>query len=916
MPSSTTLETLVLEIDSSAVKANEGIGRTIGSLRSLARAVGTVLPGLREMNRELLKTSRMKIPNIGGSITRGAGRTSKALTTEEIRAWQAQSRPTITNNLGAANMIPDSELRRLHPEWFTTESQRAANALANARPGGQASWVQDTKQAVVGFNQVANAQERCASASRAVKRAASEAKTGINEVGNTAEKNKQKVSGFSKGMSTVSRIFKTMLIRTVIRNMIKAFGEAWNAAYEFSRKMGGSFATAVDRAHTMLTDVGVSLVQTIAPAFEAIIPIIKVVSDAIQYLCQGIQDLFRWFGLVSDVTNANTASIGKYTNAAGKGNKATKNMLASWDQLNVIQSKGGSGNSGASYKPGSLKNIVSTETGAIMQMVVGESMLAIGLILACTGHIGLGIGAIAIGAAAIVKTLTVDWKKLPNEVKNTITGIMTVAGTAMIATGLIVCAANLPLGIAMIAAGAANLGIAAALNWDGIVERLNGIMAEIGAFFVNTWTDIKSAIGRAWGAVSRWWTDNISTPIANAWGSVKQFFIDLWGSAETGTGIAGWASNAWKDVSKWWETNVTANIEKEGVWGGVKGFFTGVFDTVKTHATNAWDTVNDWMDENIGTSFRKAWSSVTGVFESIFGTTEQPDTVVGMIHGAFQDVEEWWTTNIKGNVDNAWKGVSDFFSNLFGSTEQPDSIVGMVHGAWQDVSEWWKTNVTEKVKEQGAWGGVVGFFEGIIGDSETGLEGLFNGLWTNVSLLWGNIVGNLESAWSTVGTWFHDNVTMPVGNFFVDCINGIIDGINWVIKQLNKLNITLWDGSKIGISGIGELEHVQKIKPIGQNANGAYGIPRGDLFVANEAGAELIGSMNGKTTVANQGQIIEGIQKGVRDANADQNELLRQQNELLRQILRKRTEFNPRPSAAWGEFISQSSDMWLGMTGG
>ena len=909
MPSSTTLETLVLEIDSSAVKANEGIGRTVGSLRSLAKAVGTVLPGLREMNRELLKTSRLKIPNIGGSITRGA---RKPKTPSVIPETAGKFIPSTPYNLDPKfwnSLDPQSQkvfekvYRYQYHQQQLADQQRRQAELDQRRKIFNDSLKQ---------NPVTGTQELTTAA-----KAAKETATGIREIGENAEKSKPKVSGFAKSMGMVGRIFKTMLIRTVIRSLIKSFTEAWNAAYEFSKKMGGSFSTAVDRAKTMLTDVGVSLVQTIAPAFEAIIPVLKVVTDAIQYLCQGIQDLFRWFGLVSDVTNANTASIGKYTNAAGKGGKATKNMLASWDQLNVIQSKGGSGGSGgASYKPGSLKNIVSTETGAIMQMIVGESMLAIGLILACTGHIGLGIGAIAIGAAAIVKTLTVDWKKLPDNVKNTITGIMTVAGTAMIALGLIVCGANLPLGIGMIVAGAANLGIATALNWDGIVERLNGIMADIGAFFVNTWTDIKSAIGRAWGAVSRWWTDNISTPIANAWDSVKTFFVNLWGSAETGTGIAGWASNAWKDVSTWWETNVTANVEKEGVWGGVKGFFTGIFDTVSTHATNAWNTVNDWMDENIGTSFRTAWGSVKGVFESIFGTTEQPDTVVGMIHGAFQDVEEWWTTNIKGNVDSAWKGVSTFFKDLFGTTENPDSVVGRIHGAWQDVSEWWNTNVTEKVKENGAWGGVVGFFEGIIGDSETGLEGLFNGLWTNISLLWGNIVGNLESAWSTVGTWFHDNVTMPVGNFFVDCINGIIDGINWVIKQLNKLNITLWDGSKIGISGIGELDHVQKIKPIGQKANGAYGIPRGDLFVANEAGAELVGTMNGKTTVANQGQIIEGIQKGVRDANADQNELLRQQNDLLRQILRKRTEINPRPSAAWGQFISESSDLWTGMTGG
>lgn len=911
MPSSTTLETLVLEINSSAVKANEGIGRTIGSLRSLARAVGTVLPGLREMNRELLKTSRMKIPNIGGSITRGARKPKTPSVIPEtagkfIPQTPYNLDPKFWNSLdpGSQKVFEKVYRYQYHQQQLADQQRRQAELDARRQKFDESMKTNP----VVGTKELTQAAT-----------AAKETATGIKEIGDNAEKSKPKVSGFAKSMGMVSRIFKTMLIRTVIRALIKSFTEAWNAAYEFSKKMGGSFATAVDRAKTMLTDVGVSLVQTIAPAFEAIIPILKVVTDAIQYLCQGIQELFRWFGLVSDVTNASTSSIGKYTNAAGKGSKATKNMLASWDQLNVIQSKsGGSGSSGASYKPGSLKNIVSTETGAIMQMAVGESMLAIGLILACTGHIGLGIGAMAIGAAAIVKTYKEDFSKLPNEVQRTIVKISLIAGASMLALGVILlCTGNIPLGIGLLAAGVASL-VPAFTQWETVTDLINGVMKDIGDFFVNTWTDIKSAIGRAWGAVSRWWTDNIGTPIANAWGSVKQFFIDLWGSAEDGTGIAGWASNAWKDVSTWWETNVTANVEKEGVWGGVKGFFTGIFDTVKTHSTNAWNTVNDWMDENIGTSFRKAWGSVKGVFESIFGTTEQPDTVVGMVHGAFQDVEEWWTTNVTANMekDGVWGGVKGFFQGIFGSTEQPDTIVGWIHGAFQDVSEWWKTNVTEKVKGNGAWGGVVGFFEGIIGDSETGLEGLFNGLWTNISLLWGNIVGNLEKAWSTVGTWFHDNVTMPVGNFFVDCVNGIIDGINWVIKQLNKLNITLWDGSKIGISGIGELEHVQKIKPIANNANGAYDIHRGDLFIANEAGAELVGSMNGKTTVANQGQIIEGIQKGVRDANADQNDLLRQQNDLLRQILRKKTEFNPRPSAAWGQFISESSDLWTGMTGG
>ena len=44
-------------------------------------------------------------------------------------------------------------------------------------------------------------------------------------------------------------------------------------------------------------------------------------------------------------------------------------------------------------------------------------------------------------------------------------------------------------------------------------------------------------------------------------------------------------------------------------------------------------------------------------------------------------------------------------------------------------------------------------------------------------------------------------------------------------------------------------------------ANGGYGIPNGQLFIANEAGPELVGQMNGRNTVANQGQIIEGIRQ-------------------------------------------------------
>lgn len=106
------------------------------------------------------------------------------------------------------------------------------------------------------------------------------------------------------------------------------------------------------------------------------------------------------------------------------------------------------------------------------------------------------------------------------------------------------------------------------------------------------------------------------------------------------------------------------------------------------------------------------------------------------------------------------------------------------------------------------------------------------------------------------------------------------------------------------------------VKKIQGRANGAYGIPNGDLFIANEAGPELVGTIGGKTSVANQGQIIEGISSGVERANEEQNALLREQNNLLRRLLEKDATVRIGASAALGRTVKQSLDMYGGMTGG
>ncbi|MCM1364660.1 MAG: hypothetical protein NC122_05090 [Faecalibacterium sp.] len=75
---------------------------------------------------------------------------------------------------------------------------------------------------------------------------------------------------------------------------------------------------------------------------------------------------------------------------------------------------------------------------------------------------------------------------------------------------------------------------------------------------------------------------------------------------------------------------------------------------------------------------------------------------------------------------------------------------------------------------------------------------------------------------------------------------------------------------------------------VNKKADGGF-VPQGQMFIAREAGPELVGSIGGKTAVVNNDQIVQSVSNGVYAANQEQNALLRQQNALLTQMLAKNT---------------------------
>lgn len=114
--------------------------------------------------------------------------------------------------------------------------------------------------------------------------------------------------------------------------------------------------------------------------------------------------------------------------------------------------------------------------------IVGGALLAIGAVLAFSGaNIPWGIGLMAAGAASLATSVVLNWQLIVEKIRGPLGQIVEVIGTAFLALGALLAftGANLPLGIALMAAGAAGLAVVVPLRWDIIKAKLQGPLGEI-----------------------------------------------------------------------------------------------------------------------------------------------------------------------------------------------------------------------------------------------------------------------------------------------------------------------------------------------------------------------------------------------------------------------------------------------------
>ena len=151
----------------------------------------------------------------------------------------------------------------------------------------------------------------------------------------------------------------------------------------------------------------------------------------------------------------------------------------------------------------------------------------------------------------------------------------------------------------------------------------------------------------------------------------------------------------------------------------------------------------------------------------------------------------------------------------------------------------------------------------IITPTQTAFDSMCTAVGGFFTALWEKITGVFAGA----GAWFQTNVVDAITfgfRYLVNgaiglvegMLNGIVQALNWVISKVNSV---------LSVFGRNGIEYLSEVK-IDRLADGGF-VDEGQLFIAREAGAEMVGAMGRRTAVANNDQIVEGISAGVSVAN-------------------------------------------------
>lgn len=306
----------------------------------------------------------------------------------------------------------------------------------------------------------------------------SSTKNGVFGMGEATKKADEYMSRF------VNRVKKLALRAFVFTLITRALSVVRDYVWKVIQ-VNDEAAKAIGRLKGALLTLAQPLLSVIVPAFTALVNILTKVISVIANIVSML------FGTTAKKSEAAAKGLYKEADAIGSVGSAAKEVkgnLASFDEINTI-STSSSGGGAAAALADRLSPVFEQFTTDEYKAKIDELMaylsgalLALGAILCFSGaNIPLGIALMAAGAIGLVTLIKENWNAMSDRLRAALTNVLSVLGLFALAIGAILClsGANIPLGIGLMLAGAAMLGTAVALNWNAVNDKTKNTLSAL-----------------------------------------------------------------------------------------------------------------------------------------------------------------------------------------------------------------------------------------------------------------------------------------------------------------------------------------------------------------------------------------------------------------------------------------------------
>lgn len=640
-----------------------------------------------------------------------------------------------------------------------------------------------------------------------------------------------------------------------------------------------------------LTQAARAIGNIFIPALNAILPYAIAVVQVIREIADALANLAGFKLTDVDYSGVNNAAVGagsladNLDDAAGAAKKL-KQYTAGFDELNVFAPNTGSGSGAGAGGAGGfdfdlptydfLGDAVQTRIGEIKKMIedtlaeittiVSGFMLAVGAILVVTGvNIPLGVGLMAAGAVGLAATIGLNWTAMSSELASTLALITGVVGGFLLALGAIMAfsGANLPLGIALMALGGASLVSAAVINWHNsdrhltdALTTLTGVLAgaslAVGAMLA--FTGVATGLGIALMAVG---AVTLVSAAALNWNSIPDALaspLSRVGLLVSGATLALGAILAFSGCMPL----------------GIALMAIGATSLVSVMALN-WNGLSDEIQNVIAIITTVVSVAFLAIGAALAFSGANIPLGLALLAAGAVTMGTAIMPNWNDLSDNVQQKISMITTVVGGALLAVGAILalsgvalplglGLMAAGALSLGAVATLNwdfVVNSIKK------VVSVITGILSGALIVLGVLLCLSGAGVGLGLAVLAAGLSLSYAA---WTLDD--NPITRFVRQMANSIIGLVNGVIDAINDMFHIQFNGlSVMGITLIPAFDiRLVDIPHIPFFEDG--GFPNeGQLFIAREAGAEMVGAMGRRTAVANNDQIVEGISAGVSIAN-------------------------------------------------